>query len=109
MSVCVPPLPEVAHRSLTGVSALLGKVEFCAPTATLLPLAAAITVGSRTGEGNRAISSRVCPATRGKKGIDKAFASAGVLYIFQLAAMSALRAFFRTLCVILVDGIDEWG
>ncbi len=31
------------------------------------PLAAAITVGNKTGEGNSAISSRLWPATRGRK------------------------------------------
>src|ERR1700689_4936078 len=67
---------------------------FCAPTATLDPLQAGITVGSNTGEGNSAISSRVCPATSGKKASTNAVASAGVLYIFQLAAISALRAIF---------------
>src|SRR5215469_14779043 len=64
---------------------------FCAPTATLECLAASITDGSRTGEGNRAISSRVWPETRGRNASTKAFASEGVLYIFQLAAMSFLR------------------
>src|SRR4051812_29921797 len=64
---------------------------FCAPTATLEPFAASITVGSRTGDGKRAISSRVCPATMGRNASTKAFASEGVLYIFQLAAISFLR------------------
>src|SRR5208337_5594038 len=68
---------------------------FWHPTATFEPLAASITVGSRTGEGNRAISSRVCPATSGKNASTNAFASAGVLNIFQLAAISALRDIFR--------------
>jgi hypothetical protein len=32
------------------------------------------------------------------------------LYIFQLAAMSALRAIFsELLCVILADGVERWG
>src|ERR1700691_5007549 len=64
---------------------------FCAPTATLEAMHAAVTAGSSTGEGNRAISSRVCPATSGKKASTNALASAGVLYIFQFAAISALR------------------
>src|SRR5512146_893455 len=67
---------------------------FCAPTATFEPLAASTTVGSSTGEGNSAISSRVWPATSGKNASTNAFASAGVLYIFQLAAISALRGIF---------------
>src|ERR1039458_2003702 len=83
---------------------------FCAPTATLLPLAAAITVGSSTGEGNRAISSRVCPATSGKKASTNALASAGVLYIFQLAAIIALRGIFlRLLESIVVDYLRREG
>src|SRR5215469_16612507 len=64
---------------------------FWQPTATFEPLAAGITVGSRTGDGKMAISSRVCPATSGKKASTNALASAGVLYIFQLAAISFLR------------------
>src|SRR5664279_1105204 len=77
---------------------------FWQPTRTLEPLAASITVGSRTGEGNRAISSRVCPATSGKKASTNALASAGVLYIFQLAAISALRGIvLRLLESIVVD------
>src|ERR1700685_3126767 len=67
---------------------------FCAPTKTFDPLQAGITVGRSTGEGNSAISSRVCPATSGKKASTNAWASAGVLYIFQLAAISALRDMF---------------
>src|ERR1700722_18635201 len=67
---------------------------FCAPTATFEPLHAAVTVGSSTGEGNSAISSRVWPATSGKKASTKALASAGFLYIFQLAAISDLRDIF---------------
>src|SRR5579872_308325 len=60
----------------------------------LEPLAAAITVGNSTGEGNSAISSRLLPATSGRKASTNALASAGVLYIFQLAAIS----FFRDIC-----------
>src|SRR5580693_4855922 len=67
---------------------------FCAPMATFEPLHAAVTVGSNTGEGNSAISSRVCPAASGKKASTNALASTGVLYIFQLAAISALRDMF---------------
>ena len=85
---------QLPNRGLAGVGALFGKVNVLAPTATFDPLAAAITVGSRTGEGNRAISSRVCPATSGKNASTNAFASAGVLNIFQLAAISALRDIF---------------
>src|SRR5208282_1915583 len=68
---------------------------FCAPTATFDALHAAVTVGRSTGDGNSAISSRVCPATSGKKASTNAMASAGVLYIFQLAAISALRDIFQ--------------
>ena len=78
-------------RGFASVGAFFGEVDVLAPTATFDPLAAAITVGSSTGEGNRAISSRVWPATRGKKASTNALASAGVLNIFQLAAISALR------------------
>src|ERR1039458_3305393 len=81
---------------------------FCAPTATLLPSAAAITVGSSTGEGKRAISSRVCPATSGKKASTNALASVGVLYIFQLAAISALRGIFLRLLESIVVDYLRW-
>src|ERR1035441_7689664 len=83
---------------------------FCAPIATFEPLAAAISVGSSTGEGNKAISSRVCPATSGKKASTKALASAGVLYIFQLAAISALRGIFLGLLEsIVMDDLRTQG
>src|SRR3954468_12616668 len=67
---------------------------FCAPTATFEPSTAPMTVGSRTGEGNSAIWSRSWPATSGSKASTNALASAGVLYIFQLAAIRALRDMF---------------
>src|ERR1035438_7889727 len=83
---------------------------FCAPTATFEALHAAVTVGSNTGEGKRAISSRSWPATSGKKASTKALASAGVLYIFQLAAIRALRGILSELLrLILVDGIGGRG
>src|ERR1039457_1637704 len=83
---------------------------FWQPTATLEPFAAAITVGSSTGDGNRAISSRVWPATSGKKASTNALASAGVLYIFQLAAISFLRdILYGFLRVILTDRSEPTG
>ncbi len=114
----LPPLrvADQRMRSAHGQQAGLRKFRRCKrpprqsgcsaqPTATLEPLAASITVGSNTGEGNRAISSRVCPATSGKKASTNALASAGVLYIFQLAAISALRGMFdEVLDLILADG-----
>src|SRR5580692_11788572 len=80
------------------------KWMFCAPTATLEPLAASITVGSRTGEGNSTISSRWWPATSGRKASTKALACAGVLYIFQLAAIRALRDMFFVGILISILG-----
>src|SRR5690348_938302 len=81
---------------------------FCAPTFTLDPRAPSTTAGSKTGEGKSAISSRVCEATSGRKASTKALASAGVLYIFQLAA---IRAFLDILCgfldSILRDGFGR--
>jgi hypothetical protein len=68
---------QLQHGGLARVGALFGKVD--------------VLRADRNGEGNSAISSRVCPATSGKKASTNAWASAGVLYIFQLAAISALR------------------
>src|SRR6266568_4337793 len=83
---------------------------FWQPTATLEALHAAVTVGSSTGDGNRASSSRVWPATRGKKASTNALASAGVLYIFQLAAISFLRdILYGILRVILSDPSGRTG
>src|ERR1700760_3152062 len=82
---------------------------FWQPTATFEPLAAAITVGSRTGDGKRAISSRVWPATRGRKASTKALASAGVLYIFQLAAISFLRDIVVGLSSRQFYRIETWN
>src|SRR5208337_3126904 len=67
-----------------------------------------VTVGSSTGEGNSAISSRVCPATSGKKASTNALASAGVLYIFQLAAISALRDMFRVPQFNFMGSVSEF-
>ena len=96
MSVCVPPTAFSCTIEVSPVKApSSAKWIFCAPTATFDPLHPSTTVGSSTGEGNRAISSRVCQATSGKKASTNALASAGVLYIFQLAAISALRDIFQ--------------
>jgi len=66
-------------------------------------------VGNNTGDGNRAISSRVCPATSGKNASTNALASAGVLYIFQLALSMLYETFGRFLNSILVDGFQHSG
>jgi len=52
----------------------------------------------------------VVSGNEGQKGLDEGLASAGVLYIFQLAAMSALRGIFiKLLRAILADGIEGSG
>src|SRR6185437_5477618 len=64
---------------------------FCAATRTGLLRAASITVGSSTGEGHTTISVSLCLPISGANAFMKAVASSGVLYIFQLAAISILR------------------
>src|SRR5690242_12870165 len=59
--------------------------------AILEPFAASTAAGMHTKGGQTAISSRVWLATRGRKARKKSRAWSGVLYIFQLAAMSFLR------------------
>src|SRR5580698_2990180 len=66
---------------------------FCPPIATLEPATAGTTALSEVSEGQRTISSRSCPLTSGRKALTYSSASAGVLYIFQFAAMSGLRIF----------------
>ncbi len=79
---------QLADGGLAGVGALFGEVDVLRADGDVGAVGGGeSTVGRRTGEGNRAISSRVWPATRGKKASTKALASAGVLYIFQLAAI----------------------
>src|SRR5579864_7353335 len=46
----------------------------------------------QTKGGQTTISSRACPSTRGRRARMNSRACCGVLYIFQLAAMSFLRA-----------------
>src|SRR5579875_3673767 len=55
------------------------------------PATAGMTVLREVSDGQRTISSRLCPATSGRKVCTYSAAWAGVLYIFQLAAMSGLR------------------
>src|SRR5258708_22400277 len=56
--------------------------------ATLDPFAASIPAARSMYGGHTTISSRVCPATCGKKSRKKSRVWSGVLYIFQLAAIS---------------------
>jgi hypothetical protein len=59
--------------------------------ATFDPLASSIAAGKSMKEGQTTISSRVCPETRGRKLLKKSRVWSGVLYIFQLAAITFLR------------------
>src|SRR5450432_2883319 len=80
---------------------------FCAPAATFDPVTAAMTTPSEVMEGQSTISSRSCPATSGKNALTKFCDSAGVLYIFQLAAISALRGMSDEILVsILCDYVS---
>src|SRR5579862_624151 len=62
------------------------------------PCASSTTAGIQTKGGQTTISSRVCPLTKGRKARMNSRACCGVLYIFQLAAISFLRGivFLRT-------------
>src|ERR1035437_9835385 len=64
---------------------------FCAPTATFDPRAACTAACRPTNGGQTTISSREWPSTMGRNSAKKAVVCSGVLYIFQLAAMSFLR------------------
>src|SRR5258708_2751830 len=61
---------------------------FCTPTATFDPRAASTAVATLVYDGHTTISSRVCPAASGRKSRKKSRVSSGVLYIFQLAAIT---------------------
>ena len=50
---------ELTDGGFAGIGAFFSKVDVLAADGNIDPLAAAMTVGSRTGDGNRAISSRV--------------------------------------------------
>ena len=65
---------------------------FCAPTATFEPAAAATAACRSTNGGQTTISSREWPATMGRNSAKNAVVCSGVLYIFQLAAISFLRS-----------------
>jgi hypothetical protein len=95
MSVCVPPTAsKLADRGLAGVGALLGKVDVLRADGDVRALGGFNHRGQQHGRGKQGDLVAVWPATRGKKASTKALASAGVLYIFQLAAISALRDIF---------------
>src|ERR1019366_7313896 len=64
---------------------------FCAPTATFDPRAASTAACRSRNGGQITISSREWPATMGRNSAKNAVVCSGVLYIFQLAAMSFLR------------------
>jgi hypothetical protein len=95
MRVWVAPMAEkLANGGFARVGAFLGEVHVLAADGDV---GTGIACGDDRWQQHRrreqsAISSRVWPATRGRKASTKALASAGVLYIFQLAAMSAVRA-----------------
>src|SRR4030081_3614650 len=67
------------------------------------PFAASIAAGRSRNGGHTTISSRACPETSGKKSRKKLRVWSGVLYIFQLAALTFVRIIepFRF-------GMDTW-
>jgi prepilin-type processing-associated H-X9-DG protein len=109
ISVCVPPTAcKLAHGGLAGVGALFGKVNVLAADGHVGTLGGFNHGGQQHRRGEQGNLVAVWPATSGKKASTKALASAGVLNIFQLAAISALRGIFvKLLRVILVDGIGR--
>ena len=64
--------------------------QFCAATPIAVPLVASRAAGKST-KGTPTTTSQEAPATRGFKSLMSAVASAGVLFIFQLPAMTYLR------------------
>ena len=83
---------EHGGRGLAGVGAFVEPVHgLRADEDGLVLRAASTSAGSEVIEGQRTISAAYVRLTRGKKLVRKAVDSAGVLYIFQLAAMRGLR------------------
>src|SRR4051794_12118026 len=89
MMACVHPTASSIAAELSPVKApSFAQCTFCPPMRTLLPFAASTAAGMQTDGGQTTISSRSCAAMPGKNALKKARVWSGVLYIFQLAAIT---------------------